>query len=55
MNVPTPEEAYFRSPGFCLASATNSFIDLTGRSLLTTATIGAVARIATGVKALIVS
>ena len=49
-NVPTPDEAYFRSPGFSLASAISSLTDFTGRSALTDSRFGAVASMETGAK-----
>ena len=38
--LPTPAEAYCSSPGFCLASATSSLIECTGRSGWTATTFG---------------
>ena len=47
-NVPTPDEAYCRSPGFALASATSSLIDVHRQPGLTVTTFGAATSIATG-------
>ena len=49
-NVPTPDEAYCRSPGLALASATSSLMLFAGRPGLTVTTFGAATSMATGAK-----
>ena len=48
-----PGELQYASAGFCLASATSSFTDLTGRVGLMASTLGPLARMPMGVKDLI--
>ncbi len=48
--MPTPLEAKLSWPGFALASATSSFTDLAGRSLVTTSTVGAIPSSVIGAK-----
>jgi hypothetical protein len=38
--LPTPEDAYFKSPGFAFASATSSFTSFAGTAGFTTSTFG---------------
>ena len=44
-----PAEPTFNSPGFCLASAINSFTEPTGSEAVTASTLGPLPSIATGV------